>query len=100
MTQDDARDALIAVLKDIQARSGLPCPVLAGGDVPPKVLQGFDSTVWVVAATLVGRKLGVKIPRDVHIFGGEKGAPLLTIDQAARLICKKHQPKEVLKAAA
>ena len=100
MTLDDARKALVSVLKDVQARSGLPCPVLQGSDVPNKVLEKFDSTVWPAAATLVARKLGVTIPHDVHIFGGEKGRPLLSINQTAELIVKKHQQKIPLKVAA
>lgn len=100
MTFDDAKAALIEVLKDIQDRSGLSCPDLRGADVPPKVLEKFDSTVWPAATTLVARKLGVTIPNDVHIFGGEKGAPLLTIDQASQLIVKKHQLKAPLQGAA
>src|ERR1700744_2321599 len=99
MTIDDARSALIAVLKDIQARSGLPCPDLTGSTVPPKALEKFDSTVWPAATTLVARKLGVTIPHDVHIFG-EKGAALLTIDQTATLICAKWRPRVPVKAAA
>ena len=100
MTLDDAKNALIEVLKEIQARSGLSCPGLSGNDVPPKVLEKFDSTVWPAATTLVARKLGVTIPNDVHIFGGEKGTPLLNIDQASQLIVKKHQLKAQLKGAA
>ena len=100
MTPEDAKKALISVLQTIQTRSGLDCPVLDGTTVPPKVLPKFDSTVWPVAATQVARKLGVTIPHDVHIFGGEKEAPLLTIDQIADLICKKAQPRTPLKAVA
>ena len=100
MTLDDARQALMGVLKDIQARSGLDCPSLDGTVVPPKALEKFDSTVWPAATTLVARKLGVTIPADVHIFGGEKGGPLLTIDQSATLICAKSQSKTPIKAAA
>lgn len=100
MTQDDARKALISVLKTIQKRSGLPCPTLDGSDVPPKLLEKFDSTVWPVATTLVARKLGVTIPNNVHIFGGEKGGPLLSINQSATLIVKAHQAKTPLKVAA
>ena len=100
MTLDDARTALIGVLKDIQARSGLGCPPLDGSVVPPYALEKFDSTVWPAAATLVARKLGVKIPSDVHIFGGEKGGPLLSIVLSAKLICSKAQPKTLVKAAA
>ena len=97
MTPQDAKDALISVLNQIQKRTGLACPPLDGNSVPPKVLPKFDSTVWPVAITLVARKLGVDIPKDVHVFGGENGAPHLSIDQSAVLICKKalsKQPKQ------
>jgi len=100
MTPEEAKKALISVLEDIQTRSGLDCPALNGSAIPPKVLPKFDSTVWPVATTLVARKLGVTIPHDVHIFGGENGGPLLTIDQTATLICKKAQPKASQRAAA
>jgi hypothetical protein len=100
MTPDDAKDALISVLNDIQNRTGLACPPLDGSSVPPKVLPKFDSTVWPVAITLVARKLGVEIPKDVHIFGGENGAPLLSIDESAALICKKALAKHPKQQAA
>lgn len=99
MTLDEARSAVVMILKDIQARSGLPCPPLSGSTVPPKALEKFDSTVWPAATTLIARKLGVTIPNDVHIFG-DKGASPLTIDQSARLICAKAMPKTPVKAAA
>jgi len=100
MTPEDAKTALISVLQDIQARSGLDCPALDGDVIPPKLLPKFDSTVWPVATTLVARKLGVIIPNDVHIFGGENGVPLLSINQTAVLICKKAQTKKHQKVAA
>jgi hypothetical protein len=99
MTIDDARRALIAVLKDIQARSGLACPELTGSIVPPVALEKFDSTVWPAATTLVARRLAVTIPHDIHIFGN-KGATPLSIDQSASLICAKARPKTHVKAAA
>ena len=100
MTANDAKTALIAVLKEIQARSFLPCPELTGSDIPPDVLEKFDSTVWPVATTLVAQKLGVVIPNDVHIFGGEKGSPLLNIDQASALIVERHEAKVPLQGVA
>ena len=99
MTHEDARKAVEAVLKDIQARCGLSYHALNGSTVPSKALEKFDSTVWPAATTLIARKLGVTIPHDVHIFG-DKGTTLLTIDQIASLICAKSQPKTPVRAAA
>ncbi|HEY2051620.1 MAG TPA: hypothetical protein VGH03_19950 [Caulobacteraceae bacterium] len=100
MTRNEAKDALISVLTQIQKRTGLACPPLDGSSVPPKVLPKFDSTVWPVAITLVARKLNVVIPKDVHVFGGEHGARLLSIDESAALICKKALPKQPEQQAA
>lgn len=97
MTPNDAKDALILVLNQIQKRTGLACPPLDGSSVPPKELPKFDSTVWPVATTLVARKLGVDIPKDVHIFG-EKGE--LTIDESVALVCKTALPKQPKQQAA
>ncbi|HEX3863651.1 MAG TPA: hypothetical protein VHY35_18365 [Stellaceae bacterium] len=99
MTLDEAKKALINVLQRIQAVSGEECPALNGSVIPAKQLPKFDSTVWPAATTLVARDLGVSIPNNVHIFGGQNGAPLLTIDQTAALICKKWLPREQTKAA-
>lgn len=100
MTQQEAKDAMISVLQQIQKRQGLVCPPLDGASVPPKVLEKFDSTVWPVAITLIGRKLGVDIPKDVHIFGGEGHTPLNSIDESVALLCKKALPKQPKQQAA
>jgi hypothetical protein len=100
MTPQDVKGALISVLKQIQAMSGLDCPELGGTTVPPKELPKFDSTIWPVAASMIAKKLDVTIPNDVHIFGGGSGAPLLSIDETVALICKKAQPKTMKKIAA
>ena len=100
MTPNDARDALISVLNQIQKRTGLACPPLDGSSVPPEIVPKFDSTVWPVAITLVARNLGVDIPKDVHVFGRENGACLLSIDESAALICKRALPKQPKQEAA
>jgi hypothetical protein len=100
MTPEDAKKALITVLQEVQSLSGLACPPLDGSSVPPKMLPKFDSTVWPAATTMVARKLGIVIPNDVHIFGGNNGVPLLTIEQSAELICKKSQPRAAVTKAA
>jgi len=87
MTLDEARAAIVKTLQKVQNVSGLPCPGLGGGDVPRRVLEQFDSTVWPVATSWIAKELGVKIDNDVHVFGGKNGGPLLTINQSAEVIC-------------
>lgn len=87
MTLDQARAAIVKTLQRVQDASGLPCPVLAGGDVPRRVLEQFDSTVWPVATSWIAKELGVTIDNDVHLFGGKNRGPLLTIDQSAKVLC-------------
>lgn len=87
MTLDEARAAIVKTLQKVQDVSGLPCPSLAGGDVPRRVLEQFDSTVWPVATSWIAKELGVKIDNDVHVFGGKNGGALLTINQSAEVIC-------------
>jgi hypothetical protein len=87
MTIDEVRAAIIKTLQKVQDVSGLPCPSLAGNDVPRRVLEQFDSTVWPVATSWIAKELGVNIDNDVHVFGGKNGGPLLTISQSASVIC-------------
>jgi hypothetical protein len=100
MTLDEAKAAIIKTLEKVQSASGLACPTLAGTDVPTKVLEQFDSTVWPVAITWIAKELGVTIDNDVHVFGGKDGGPLLTINQSAAVICAKHKVDECLVVAA
>ena len=93
MTLDEARTAIIKTLEKVQQASGLPCPKLTGADVPTRVLEQFDSTVWPVATSWIAKELGVKIDNDVHVFGGKAGGAWLTVNQSAALICAKHKPK-------
>jgi hypothetical protein len=100
MTLDEARAAIIKTLEKVQSASGLSCPTLTGSDVPTKILDQFDSTVWPVATSWIARELGVRIDNDVHVFGGKDGGPLLTINQSAELVCAKHKLDGSLKVAA
>jgi len=99
MTLDEARAAIVKTLQKIQGVSGLPCPTLKGGDVPRRVLEQFDSTVWPVATSWIAKELGVTIDNDVHIFGGKNGGALLTISQSAAVICAHVTEKKYAVAA-
>lgn len=101
MDEAQVKSAVVGVLKKIQAIAGQPCPPLDGDSVPPDLLPKFDSTVWPAATTMIARVLRVKIPNDVHIFGGEKGRPLLSLNQTVALIVKKAEAEpasEVVRA--
>jgi hypothetical protein len=100
MTKEDIKAALIAVLGEVQTLSGLENPPLSGSSVPPKALPKFDSTVWPVATNWLAKRLDVVIPNDVHIFGGKKGAPLLTVDETVELVFRKHTKPGSLAIAA
>jgi len=99
MTLDEARAAIVKTLQKVQNVSGLPCPALSGREVPKRVLEQFDSTVWPVATSWIAKELGVKIENDVHLFGGKNGGPLLTINQSADLICAYMAEQEYAVAA-
>ena len=101
MNVTQVQQVVADVIRGLQASSGANCPHLMGSDVPSKVLEAFDSTVWPLATTRIARALGVTIPNDVHIFGGERGKPLLTIEQTSQMVCDKHIPRaDDLKRAA
>jgi hypothetical protein len=100
MTPEEAKAAIIKTLEKVQNASGLPCPTLVGTDVPTRVLEQFDSTVWPVAISWIARELRVKIDNDVHVFGGKNGGPLLTINQSAEVICAKQKPDDSFAVAA
>ena len=83
-TQMDAtsvRKVLIDVLQEIQAASGLECPLLGGAIKPVDDLPKFDSKIWPVATGILGAKLGISIANDINIFRQDGAAVPLTIDQ-------------------
>jgi acyl carrier protein len=55
------REALIAVLRQVQKTSGRPCPEITDATKPVGDLQGFDSLLAVEATVLLEQKLGCTI---------------------------------------
>nr|WP_299499672.1 hypothetical protein [uncultured Rhizobium sp.] len=100
MTKDEVKNALLQVLDRVQSLSGCSSPALKGSDVPGKVLESFDSTVWPVATGWLAKKLDIIIPNDVHIFGTLDGKTLLTIDESVNLVLAKKQNKPPITVAA
>lgn len=102
MDKTIVKNTVIAVLADIQAAQDLECPPMDGSDRPIDVLQDFDSKMWPGARGKIGRKLGIKIPKDINIFGDENDKAY-TIDQTVALVCgiaKNQENQEELKKTA
>ncbi|CAG0961491.1 MAG: hypothetical protein F9K19_21875 [Rhizobiaceae bacterium] len=81
------KDKLITVLSQIQADSGLECPVLTGDTRPVENLPKFDSKVWPVATTILATEIGATIPNDVNIFVDETTKTPRSIDETANFVC-------------
>jgi len=82
------KEKLIAVLVEIQAQSGLQCPPLSGSVRPVESLPQFNSKIWAVATSLLADQIGAAIPNDANIFVNKNTKQLLTIDEAAELVCQ------------
>ena len=95
------KERLIAVLGQIQADSGLECPMLTGATKPVESLPQFDSKVWPVATTILATEIGATIPNAVNIFVDEVTKLPRSIDEAAIFVCdllKKQSEKEAVSA--
>lgn len=88
MDRNTVKSALIAVLKEVQALSGEPCPPIGDTTKPIDDLPKFDSKVWPVAFGLVGIKLGLDVPVDVNVFRQEHTKIPNTIEQTVTAILK------------
>jgi len=93
MDRNTVKDALISVLKEVQALSGETCPPIGDTTKPIDDLPKFDSKVWPVAFGLVGIKLGVDVPVDVNVFRQEHTKISNTIEQTVTAILKAIQSK-------
>lgn len=78
---------IINVLSQIQADSGLECPMLTGATKPIKHLPKFDSKVWPVATTILAAEIGATIPNDVNIFVDDTSKLPCSIEETAAFVC-------------
>lgn len=100
MNTTTLKDKLIAVLEQIQADSGLECPVLTGTTKPVESIPEFDSKVWPVATTILESEIGGLIPDDVNIFYDETTKSPRSIDEIAAFVCALLQEQSETEAAA
>ena len=82
------KEKLIAVLRQIQADSGLECPPLTGATKPVENIPKFDSKVWPVATTILATEIGAPIPNDVNIFIDDSTKLSRSIDEATTFVCQ------------
>ena len=98
MEPTPVKEELLAVLRQIQADSGLDCPSLTGTTKPVENLPEFDSVVWPIATSILADKIGMTIPDDVNIFINDLTKAPHTIDEATYVICnllKRQSDREV-----
>lgn len=94
------KEKLIAVLRQIQADSGLECPPLIGATKPLESIPNFDSKVWPVATTILSTEIGAPIPNDVNIFVDELTKLPRSIDETATFVCELLKQQAEAEAAA
>ena len=93
------KDSLIDILKEVQATSGLECPILTGALRPAESLPEFNSKVWAVATSLIADKIGAAIPNDANIFFDKVTKKALSIDETAQLVCELVDTQHAVVAA-
>ena len=94
------KDALIAVLGQVQADSGLECPPLTGATKPLEDLPKFDSKVWPIATTILATEIRATIPDDVNIFVDDATKLPRSIDETAVFVCDLLEKQSEKEAAA
>jgi hypothetical protein len=95
------KETLIAVLRQVQADSGLECPSLTGATKPVENIPKFDSKIWPVATTILSTEIGALIPNDLNIFVDETTKLPRSIDETTAFVCellKKQNDKEAAAA--
>lgn len=89
MNAATVKSALIEVVKDIQISSGYDGSGVSGDICPLKDLPGFDSMICTEATSMLSSTLGLVIADGANIFVSENGKRLLTIDEAAAVVCER-----------
>ena len=87
MDPNALREKLIAILRQIQADSGLECPTLTGATKPILHLPKFDSKIWPVATTILATEIAATIPNDINIFVDKTNKLPYSIDEAVPYVC-------------
>lgn len=89
MNKMSIKEAVIAVLGEVQSASGLECPPLVGTVVPATDLPGFKSVLWPTTIDMISDAIGFEIPNDANIFVSKSGSKRLSIDEITDFILTK-----------
>lgn len=92
MDYAQVQQALVKVLQDIQATSGLACPVLNGATKPIDDLPDFDSKMWPVATAMLAQALGVSIADDINVFRQDQTHTTLSLSETVAKVLQVAQP--------
>jgi acyl carrier protein len=84
MQYEEAREALLSALVEIQTGSGRPVPEITDNTCPLKDFEGFDSYNAVEISFLLSDNLGCEIPSDL-ILCSDYRQPLRIHEIVSRL---------------
>jgi hypothetical protein len=97
MDQKIASHVVHDVLMQIQAGQKLDCPPLNDEVQPLRDIKKFDSPVSIAATGMIGRKLNIKIPPKINLFGDKNGK--YTIAKTISILCKLADEQKKTEAA-
>ena len=86
MTRQQAEDAVIAVIAEIQEMSERKCPKITGTTIPIGDIPGFDSLNALEAASQIDRRLGIETPNDARLFTNNTGQRPIPVSEIAQRI--------------
>lgn len=91
MNASKFREAVCAVIAEIQSISGLECPELNGQIKPARDVKDFRSEVWPFAISMIEDKTGISIPDEENLFYDEKARTPLSIDECVQKLIVIHE---------
>lgn len=92
MDKAKIKEALVAVLQEVQAAGGHACPTLYDTTTPIGDLEGFDSLLAVEATVLLESKLGCKLA-DGTPFISPDGKKALKLSEIGERIAEMIVPE-------
>ena len=86
MTRQQAQDAVIKAIGEIQKMSGRKCPKITGNTIPIGGVPGFDSLNGLEAIVLIDERLGIETPTDARWFTNATGQTAIPVSEIAQRI--------------